>query len=455
MTDPLLEHIVRQATPVPRSILWVGHGRVPSLSGGPLADSRVTILPTIPNAFDHRHEFDAIVIADGFEHDPWPRWALQRAHRCLKQGGTLVLQSRRPGALGSPQDLAAAARRLAFSGRRFLHKRMHPERMFPGVAPDTRLSDDELRTILESLHYRLNIGPEPARGALRRLVATTLPSLYETGSSAPFPDAARHRLVHEQALASDFARRDAWAVAHPRWAPAHPEPLDPSGWTERTIVVLSPHPDDEIIGCGGTLLRAKEAGAKVICIQASDGSAGAALAHLPESIRQQRRLDEALEVGHKAGFTQVTLWREDNRHFTPGPERAAELARLFREQDVATVFVPFVTDIHPDHQALAHLLAAAIESAPDAFDSLTVAQYEVWSCAWPTHVVDVTRQAQQLEELLCVYDTALRIDDYVHLCERRNYYNSLVHGGGAGYAEILNQVPAREYPELVRAGCPR
>jgi hypothetical protein len=45
----------------------------------------------------------------------------------------------------------------------------------------------------------------------------------------------------------------------------------------RRAVVFSPHPDDESLGCGGTILRKKQAGATVKLVHVSDGGASTTL----------------------------------------------------------------------------------------------------------------------------------------------------------------------------------
>ena len=38
----------------------------------------------------------------------------------------------------------------------------------------------------------------------------------------------------------------------------------------KKILVFAPHPDDETIGCGGTLLKHKENGDEISCVLATD-----------------------------------------------------------------------------------------------------------------------------------------------------------------------------------------
>ena len=56
---------------------------------------------------------------------------------------------------------------------------------------------------------------------------------------------------------------------------------------------------------------------------------------------------------------------------------------------------------------------------------------------------------EQQEALLWSYATAMKVDDFIALCERRNYYHACRLLGRPGYAEAFHAVPARAYPALV------
>jgi hypothetical protein len=56
----------------------------------------------------------------------------------------------------------------------------------------------------------------------------------------------------------------------------------------------------------------------------------------------------------------------------------------------------------------------------------------------------------RLEELLRIYDTAMKDDDFVHMLAERNYYNSLVLCGRAGYVEAFFRCEASRFCDLVR-----
>ena len=76
---------------------------------------------------------------------------------------------------------------------------------------------------------------------------------------------------------------------------------------EQSALVFSPHPDDESLGCGGTILKKKQAGANVKIVHVSDGGASSAL--IPrEELTAMRRM-ECMDAGRALGVDEhLTSW---------------------------------------------------------------------------------------------------------------------------------------------------
>src|SRR5205814_7808571 len=117
-----------------------------------------------------------------------------------------------------------------------------------------------------------------------------------------------------------------------------------------------PHPDDEIIGCGGTLAKLIAHGVHVTVIYATDGAQTASLLHASPEIRRTVRLDEARTVGEAMGFSSLVFWREDDAAFRERDDLIERLGALLLEIQPALIFTPFLTDSHRDHRILSRIL---------------------------------------------------------------------------------------------------
>jgi LmbE family N-acetylglucosaminyl deacetylase len=143
----------------------------------------------------------------------------------------------------------------------------------------------------------------------------------------------------------------------------------------RSCLVVAPHPDDETLGCGVTIMRKLDAGTPVKVAIATDGrrSSESKVMSAEELVRVRRQ--EALEATGRLGLGPgdvVFLEFEDQGladNLAELTERLAALVERFRPQEL---LVASVLDHHPDHHAVGQ--AARRLLAAGAFDG-RVAEY--------------------------------------------------------------------------------
>ena len=411
--------------------------------------------------------FDRVVIREWLQYQRWDRWALQRVHRLLKPQGELLLRVPSLLAPFSPRAIAYASRKL---GEPLMRRVGLGQARGPGSFPafrDRRYKLTQLIATLESLGFDF-VGAEPVETGLAgwfgklspalggkypdgwNVTARRKPSLFGIDPERPFPEPSRFKRKFEAENREYLERRDQWLNLHPEFRPGRAAPLDPGAYRGRQVLVLSPHPDDEIIGCGGTLSRLITAEVRARVIQATDGSEAAGLWGAPESVRRTVRMEEARAVAKSIGFSDVTLWGQDNAAFRSTDELVDRLRTALETLQPELIFSPWIMDIHPDHLTFNRILASALESSKQDWGRTTVLSYEVWGLAPINTYCVMTDRMQQVEQLLLLYEVAMRSDDYVHSCERRNYFHGLTQTGGPCFAEGFFAVPAPKYPSVVR-----
>ncbi|MGV7197138.1 PIG-L deacetylase family protein [Xanthomonas axonopodis] len=145
------------------------------------------------------------------------------------------------------------------------------------------------------------------------------------------------------------------------------------------LVVVSPHPDDEVLGCGGLLAMAAADGMDIVIVSVTDGEAAypGEAAWPPPRLAAARRqeLHEALACLGIDPANVVRIEVGDGQVQAHGDVLAARLAALIRPTDA--VFVTYAGDGHPDHEACAD---AAISVA--AACGARLVQYPVWAWHW-------------------------------------------------------------------------
>lgn len=380
---------------------------------------------------------DLVVVGDFLEHLAWDRWALQRIHALLAPGGFLVLAV--PNALGAAR--LASPRHVAAMVEKQFRKLARLSRRAPAPGAIARgYRRGRLAAVLESLGFETRSWSGRDGGAPVPLeshfvvVCRRLPSLFGITPERPFPNPesfvqrfeASHRAFVDarEALARELGADPGGEIR-----------FDPRPYAGRSVLVLAPHPDDEIIGCGGTLLSLVAAGARLTVLYVTDGAASAGLADQLENRKRTQRLEEARVVAAAAGFSQALFWGEDNRDFRFTPELATRLASLIAELGPELIFTPSVTDIHGDHATVGRILAKALAGSPAS--GAMVAQYEVWGLVPANTYWPVSDLVPRLESLLFLYRTEMQVDDYVHQVASRGYYQSLRVTGAPGFVEVF------------------
>ncbi|MEP7028082.1 MAG: PIG-L deacetylase family protein [Candidatus Eisenbacteria bacterium] len=395
---------------------------------------------------------DGALIAGALERTEWDRWLLQQVRRALKPQAPLVLRVPNLWSLASPADVAELAGRVARELGARAQRAGGSVRGGASTKPrpfrGRRYRASGLRAMLERLGFDVERCEGTPYGA-SWLVVARAGTRGVFGGSVPLGPCAERAAAFEREHAAFAEARDAWAARHPGDAPRSVETLDPAAYTGANVLVLAPHPDDEVIGCGGTLLQLVRAGANVTCVQATDGSDGWALRDLPEAARRSVRMDESRAVAQAAGFSRLECWDADNRAFHRTDALVDRLASQLARLAPRLVFTPFLTDAHADHFTLNRILADAIPRAGEALAECRVLGYEVWSLAPAAVVCDVTAVREEQEALLWIYESGMKVDDFVELCERRNYSNSCRLLGRPGYAEAFHTCAAADYPALV------
>ncbi|HKY82064.1 MAG TPA: PIG-L deacetylase family protein [Sphingobium sp.] len=116
--------------------------------------------------------------------------------------------------------------------------------------------------------------------------------------------------------------------------------------TIRRAMVIAPHPDDEVLGCGGTIARLAALGRHVEVVIATQGKPPRFDAGQVERVQAEaRRAHAVLGVArtHMLDFPAAAL------DSVPRADLNDAIARLVAESRPDALFVPFVGDLHFDH----------------------------------------------------------------------------------------------------------
>lgn len=162
----------------------------------------------------------------------------------------------------------------------------------------------------------------------------------------------------------------------------HNDAMTPAFDSATRLLVIAPHPDDEIIACGGLLQAVAQAGGRARVLFATDGDNNP----WPQRLTERRwRLDAqarrrwgalrrgeaeaALDALRCAGLDGMHAgWPDGGLTTLLAPARSAEaidtLTDVMADFGPTLVMVPAFGDYHPDHSALALLATLALRRFP-------------------------------------------------------------------------------------------
>jgi len=202
-----------------------------------------------------------------------------------------------------------------------------------------------------------------------------------------------------------------------------------------SVVVVAPHPDDEVLGCGGVMARYAAAGEKVHVVIVS---CGAADLYSDESIGQLR--DELRSAHEVLGVSDVKYldFPAPRLDTVPQQKLADALRDAFQKAAATTLYLPHRADLHTDHRAtfLASLVAARPVRGSTVKKILcyeTLSETE-WAAPFgdeaftPTHFVDVSDTLQKKLEAMACYHTQLQSPPHPRSLEA---VENLARGRGA------------------------
>jgi len=212
----------------------------------------------------------------------------------------------------------------------------------------------------------------------------------------------------------------------------------PSG---KRILVIAPHPDDEIIGPGGTLIGAIKGGANVHVVYLTSGSDRRDIA----DIRESEALSASINVGYSTEFLRL---KELSDGVTD--EALNTLALSIRNFAPEIIFVSFFADDHIDHQRASELLIKAGDKGL-VNAGLEIWAYQVYSNLIANVIIDVTPYLEQKSEAIRNFSSQMKSRDWVHFASGLSAFNARhLPGNSARYAEIFHVSLLADYARLAR-----
>lgn len=208
----------------------------------------------------------------------------------------------------------------------------------------------------------------------------------------------------------------------------------------KNVLVISPHPDDEAIGCGGTICSHIANGESVKVIFLTSGEKGGHGRTEEETIvvREQESKNAAniFQIKH------LEFWREPDGSLQADRVLVSRLVDLIIEADIQIIYVTHETEEHPDHVAAALLAKQAIGQLPENMLPPMVWMYEVWTpIQRMDHIVDISAYVETKRKAILAYKSQCDVLAFDEAILGLNRYRGEMHSWpGGDYAEIFKKL---------------
>lgn len=165
---------------------------------------------------------------------------------------------------------------------------------------------------------------------------------------------------------------------------------------KRSAIVFSPHPDDDTLGCGGTIIRKRMVGAEVHIVFMTGGCQSHNQLIAEDELRSIRAA-EALAASRRLGVAESRAHFLDFRDGELGKHEDAAVFRvagILERQRPDQVFVPYHREAPPDHSATHRIVVSALRVCGS---KVTIYEYPIWFWhQWPWVSVPVTAPREVL-----------------------------------------------------------
>jgi len=177
------------------------------------------------------------------------------------------------------------------------------------------------------------------------------------------------------------------------------------------VLVLAPHMDDEVIGCGGLVQKYNAQGGEVTVAFCTTGPGSARKSEANETLSITReRITESKRAAAILGIAELVHFHLPERQLVRNIATSNKLRCLLEEKQFDVLYVPGPDEFHPDHQAAwkwVENILPTLTRRPEVY------LYEVWGSCKPDRILVLDEVAWQAKNrAMLAYQTQLRQLDY-------------------------------------------
>jgi len=199
------------------------------------------------------------------------------------------------------------------------------------------------------------------------------------------------------------------------------------------VLVLSPHPDDDVFACGGLIKNLSENGAHVKVVYITDGVYGNAKDKIDHDLIATRER-EAMVAAKVLKVSEVNFLRVRDKGVSKNKKLWERIFEELKIRKLDLVITPSGEDWHPDH-------AGTYEAFSKAFGKLRgkkpkVWQYQVWGANKVNVFFPIDKYLRYKKEASAAHKSQNKVVDYVDaVIDSDSFWGKIF--GTSNYAEVF------------------
>ncbi|MFT7618283.1 MAG: LmbE family N-acetylglucosaminyl deacetylase [Planctomycetota bacterium] len=239
----------------------------------------------------------------------------------------------------------------------------------------------------------------------------------------------------------------------------HPCQSPPEG----PVLVVAPHPDDELVGPGGALFKHSDQGDSISVVVVCDGTLGDPDQRFKkEGYKQVREAETSGVLRDFLNCEDVTFFgfvdgvTEGNvdaiyPNLPPDPDDkrrvlvdglATHLEAQIERVQPRVLYYPWSGEVHADHWACGEAVERLVANRPELFAKTDVMGYEVWSTLVPETILEITDVIERKLEAIRRYETQMSYVDLAEVVAGMNRYRAMLlpfdSNNSIRYAEVYS-----------------
>jgi LmbE family N-acetylglucosaminyl deacetylase len=200
------------------------------------------------------------------------------------------------------------------------------------------------------------------------------------------------------------------------------------------VLVLAPHTDDEVFGCGGAL--------KLHTLQKDPVK----IVYLTSLSRSRKKRQKEAEAATKIlSISDLIFLNNFDGKLAVNKKTVLELVRIIKAYQPRIIYVPTFLDPHPDHLNTAKILAKALEFLNY---QCWIFSYEIWSPIYVNRLVIIDKVLNFKKRAIKIYKSQLKDRPYLQAILGLNQYRAKIFDIG-NYAEGFFVCDTRTYLRLI------